>query len=255
MDQPLIKSEASGDPEHRGRYSVWGKDGMEKVLFALIGIAMTFSALAQADEDAEAVKYNLSQLLRSVSSMDQEPLSREELREVSDVIVNGIIHSITPGREYYHEDDLPNSRPLQTAIFEIAVNYAEKGFEGDILFFEYIVAGIPIEILDAVKPEQQIELFLRETSLDETKYRTVNSEGRTKGFGEHLYYPTRDIALIDQLPRDRKYDISALLRERGYERQFDQVDPEPSIRATSDSTTWDAEASYLPEMLRETLND
>ena len=171
---------------------------MEKVWCVLFGFTMAIGVLAQDDEGAEPDKYHLSELLGSISSADQKPLSRE----------------------FYNKEDVPFPIPLRTAIFEITVNYAEKGFAGDTLYFEYRVPVIPIEILDAVKPEQQIELFLRRSWLDEADYRTIDTEGRSKGYGEHLYYPTRDIAFLDQLPRDRRYDISA----------------------------------YLPEALRETLN-
>src|SRR5690606_19009986 len=136
-----------------------------------------------------------------------------------------------------------------TAIFEVAVNYSEKGFEGNTIFFEYIVAGIPIDILNNVKPEIQIELFLKESGLDESKYRIIDSDGRTKGFREHLYYPTRDIALLDQIKSDRKYDIRALVLESGNAPEIDQVDGSLPARGVPDSNIWDdnAEEPYYPE--------
>lgn len=227
---------------------------MKRVILALIGISVAIGIFAHEDNDTKAIEYNLAELLNLASSSDQEPLSREQLRDESDVIVNGVIKSITPGRKFYSKEDVPVPIPIQTVIFEVSVNYVEKGFEGETLFFEYIVGGIPAEILNAVKPDEQLELFLRESWLDEVDYRTINAEGRTKGFGEHLYYPKRDIALVDQLPRERRYDISAILRERG---EAVEVDGAFSESVGPDADDWDviADDAYLPEDVKKLLEN
>ena len=159
------------------------------------------------------VEYNLAELLNAGSRSHQEPLTREVLREQSDVIVNGVIQSITPGREFHKKTYQPYPIPMKTAIFEVDVLYIEKGVAGDTLYFEYVVGGIPVNLLDYVKPQRPLTLFLVDSGLNETSYRVINAEARTKGFGHHLYYLTRDDALLDQIASDRRHDISALLQE------------------------------------------
>lgn len=221
---------------------------------------MSISVPANDEQDSKAIEYSLAELLELGSSSDQVPLSPEELREQSDVIVHGVIQSITPGRELYYKEDVPVPRPLRTSIFEVSVNYAEKGFDGDTILFEYIIGGIPAEILDAVKPDEQVQLFLRRSWIDDEDYRVVDAEGRTMGFDKHLYYPKRDVQLLEQLPRDRRYDISALLRERGDVTTTDSVDPAPRERARpepDDRAEWDlfGEDSYYPENVRKRLEE
>lgn len=228
---------------------------MKKLLLIVLGFSLPFGIFAQEDEGSDPIKYNLAELLSLGTGSSQNPLTREELREQSDVIANGIISSITPGREFHATTYQPVPIAIKTAIFEVDVLYIEKGLvEDDTLYFEYIVGAIPVEILDHVKPQMQIEFFLKDSGLDEESYRVIDSESRTKGFDHHLYYPTRDIALLEQIGSDRRYDIRSIIQEIEAGNEVEQVDGDLPSRVSPDIDAWEnQEELFLPEEAREQL--
>lgn len=75
---------------------------------------------------------------------------------------------------------------------------------------------------------------------------------------EQSVYPApwatpKDIALLDQLPRDRRYDIIALLPESREPTDNDPVDGSVSERQALEADAWGE--TYFPEEIRKFLEE
>lgn len=162
------------------------------VFFASI---LVFSAVCHAEEAGEASVGGRSYSfldLPGFSHADQSALTPEEMEAASVAIVQGKVASISPGRELHHIDDLPNTPPLKTAIIEVAVNRVVKGDVGDRVHFEYVVGGIPADILHEARYQGDVMIFLKENAWSDEFYTIIDAPDRQVTQAVTLYSLTRD---------------------------------------------------------------
>lgn len=127
---------------------------------------------------------------------DQPPLTPKEMAEASVAIVQGKVASISPGRELYHIDDLPNTPPIKTAIIEVDVDRVIKGDVGERVYFEYVVGGVPADILDEARYQGDVMIFLKNNAWSEEFYTIIDAVDRRVDKAIMLYSLTRDSAFF-----------------------------------------------------------
>jgi hypothetical protein len=187
---------------------------MKRIIF--VASVLVLSAVSHADEAGEVSigdrSYSFFDLLK-FSHADQSPLTPREMAEASVAIVQGKVASISPGRELYHIDDLPNTPPLKTAIIEIDVGRVIKGDVGDRVYFEYVVGGIPADILDKARYQGDVMIFLKENAWSDEFYTIIDSVDRQVDQAVTLYSLTRDSAFFIEDQAIRRVRQPLLERE------------------------------------------
>jgi hypothetical protein len=123
--------------------------------------------------------------LLNATSMNEPDLDGSKLIDEAALIVRGRLVSVADGRTIDFASGPSN--PIHTLIFQVEVAETMKGSADKYIYVEYIRGGIPVADFDAILPDDEFVLFLRDADTwDRTVHKFVN-EGRGRPESTQLY--------------------------------------------------------------------
>ena len=115
--------------------------------------------LSEGQKAALADAYSMFDLLNAAVQIDYVQLSEDQISAQADVAVRGYIESITAGRSILDSRQVFPG-PDKTSIIKVKVASLLKGKPADYVYIEYTTAAMSPDVLDAVKYEGEILVYL-----------------------------------------------------------------------------------------------
>jgi hypothetical protein len=153
--------------------------------------------LFEGQKTAIADAYSMFDLLNAAVQIDYVQLSEDQISTLADVAVRGRIESITAGRSILDSRNV-FPLPLRTSIIKMNVESVLKGKPADYVYIEYTTAAMSPDVLDAVKYDGEILVYLQAQRADRygNEFTVTNCEEGVMNEVEQLYDLVTSAALI-----------------------------------------------------------